>query len=121
MQTYEIQCFTYGMREETVPRLSAAVTECGAWLAERKTTSANALELLVELQLRSVLDLYAALAGAGIELTRSGQAALTGLCARRKHLGRRGGASQLVAVRLEVRFMEDTPLTTILSGSSGVM
>ena len=86
MQSLDIQAFTYEQRNGLLPVLTAAFSNCGGWVLERKTLSPTNMEFRVEIQLRAILDLYAAIIATGVELTRSGHETLTELCTRRIHL-----------------------------------
>ena len=121
MPGYYIQCFTYEMRDTVLPRLSTSLGDSGAWLLERRNVSAERAELVFELHPRRLLDLYSALAAAGLELTRTAQHVLIALSARTKHLGRRERSAQTLSIRLEVRFLEDAPLYSVLNSSASVV
>ena len=120
MHEHQIQAFTYELREGLLARLTASISSCGAWLLDRKTLSASAIELLMEVHLRCIFDLYAGLAAAGIELTRTGQHTLTALCTQsRTTRTRRIG--EVVTLRLEIRFLEDISLPTLLAGNLSIV
>ena len=72
MQSLSIQGFSYDERQGLLPTLISAFAECGGWVLDRKTLSARTLEIRLEIQLRSALDLYASIVASGLELTRSG-------------------------------------------------
>ncbi|HEY5054866.1 MAG TPA: hypothetical protein VII58_01825 [Acidobacteriaceae bacterium] len=120
MQSIELQAFTYEDRHDVLPALIAALGRCGGWILDRRTVSATQLEFSVEIQLRAALDLYGALVGEGIELTRAGHEGLTELCARRKHVRHSAELGHVVAVRLELSFLDDLTLHNVLSMGSGV-
>ena len=61
MQTLNIQGFTYEQRHGLLADLTAAFGNCGGWILERKTLSPTNMEFSVEIQLRAILDLYAAM------------------------------------------------------------
>lgn len=113
IQPIDLQAFTYEERQGLMPELTSTVSLCGAWILTRKTLSPTALELRLEIQLRSIIELYAALISAGVELTRDGHRALADLCTCRKHLT--GNTPQLVTIRLELTFLEDVTLHTLLT------
>ena len=120
MESLTIQSFTYEQRQSLLIGLTTAITNCGGWILERKTLSPTNLEFRVEIQLRATLDLYAALVATGVELTRSGHEALTELCTRRKHLRLSGELGQIVAIRLEIAFLDDVTLHSLLASGSGL-
>jgi hypothetical protein len=76
---------------------------------ERRDLSDAQVELVLEVQLSGVFDLYAALVTAGVELNRASHAALTGLCTLRRHhaLGEAGVLlyGRMVTLGLEVSFV----------------
>jgi hypothetical protein len=118
MRSYEIQSFTYERRSVLMPRLSSAVADSGAWLVERRTPAPERVELVFELRAAVVVDLYGAMAQAGLELSRSAEQTLVALCARGRHLGRRHRPAQPLCIRLEIRFLEDAPLSTAIGSCS---
>jgi len=120
MQAFHIQGFTYELRRSLLADLTTALGNCGGWILERKTLSPTNMEFSVEIQLRAILDLYAALAATGVELTRSGHEVLTELCTRRKHLSVARELGQIVAIRLEIAFLDDVTLHSLLSAGSGL-
>ena len=120
MQSIELQAFTYEDRHDVLPALTAALGRCGGWILDRKTLSPTQLEFHVEIQLRAALDLYGALVGEGVELTRAAHEGLTELCARRKHVRHSAELGHVVAVRLDLSFLDDVTLHNVLSVGSGV-
>jgi hypothetical protein len=120
MQSLDIQAFTYEQRHGLLPDLTAAFGDCGGWVLERKTLSPTNMEFRIEIQLRAILDLYAAILSNGVELTRSGHEALTALCTNRKHLRRTPALGQVVAIRLEITFLDDVTLHSLLSSGCGL-
>jgi hypothetical protein len=115
MQSLEIQSFTYEQRDGILPSLTAAVCNCGGWIIKRRPTSPTSMEFCVEIQLRSVLNLYAAIVATGVELTRSGHEALTELCTRRKYQRLAAELGQIVCIRLEIRFLDDLTLYSLMA------
>ena len=117
MESLEIKAFTYEQRYGLLPELVTAFSSSGGWIHDRKTLSPTNMEFRIEIQLRAVLDLYAAILATGVELTRSGHVAFTELCTRRRHL--RLTTDQIVTLRLEITFLDDVTLHSLLaSGSS---
>jgi hypothetical protein len=114
MQSIDIQSFSYEERTAVLPLLTNSFADCGGWVLDRKTLSPTAIEFRIEIQLRSVLDLYAAILSAGIELTRAAHLALTDLCTCRKHL-RIADLGQVIALRIEISFLEDVTLHSLLA------
>jgi len=120
MQSFDIQAFTYEHRRGLLPDLTTAFSSCGGWVLERRNLSPTNMEFRVEIQVRAILDLYAAIIAIGVELTRSGHDALTELCTRRKHLSLAAELGQTVAIRLEIAFLENITLHSLLSTTSGL-
>ena len=120
MESLDIQAFTYEQRNGLLPQLTAAFANSGGWILERKTLSPTNIEFCVEIQLCAILDLYAAIIGTGVELTRSGHGSLTELCSRRKHLRQSADLGQVVTIRLELNFLDDLTLHSLLSSGSGL-
>jgi hypothetical protein len=118
MQSLDIQAFTYEDRYGLLPVLTSAFGNCGGWIIERKTLSPTNMEFRIEIQLRSVLDLYAGIIASGVELTRAGHEGLTELCSRRKHLRVSAELGQIVAIRLEINFLDDITLHSLLASGS---
>ena len=114
MQSLDIQSFSYEERQGVLPTLTSAFADCGGWIVGRKTLSPNAMEFRIEIQLRSILDLYASIVSSGLELTRSGHLGLTDLCTCRKNLSATADLGQVIAVRLEISFLEDVTLHSLL-------
>ncbi len=120
MQAFDIQSFTYEHRQHILLALTAAFGSSGGWIVDRRTLSATTTEFRVEIQLRSILDLYAAILATGVELTRSGHEIFTELCTRRKHMPASFEMGQIIVLRLEVSFLEDITLHSLLSSNSSV-
>jgi hypothetical protein len=120
MQSLDIQGFTYEERYGLLPLLTAAFSNCGGWMLERKTLSPTHMEFRVEVQLRAVLDLYASIIATGVELTRAGHEALTEQCTRRNHLRMTAELGQVVSIRLEISFLDDVTLHSLLASGSGL-
>lgn len=120
MQSLDIQAFTYEQRQGLLPDLTVAFSDCGGWVLERKTLPSTNMEFRIEIQLRAVLDLYAAIAASGVELTRAGHESLTALCNRRKHLRVASEMGQIVAIRLEISFLDDITIHSLLASGSGL-
>ena len=110
-----LQSFTYEGRRVILPALSDAMTQCGCWLLERKVVSLSQVDYIFELQQRAVLELYSGLIGAGLELTRASHLDLTGLCSLLTHHPTATARRRIVHVQLEVSFLEELDLKSILS------
>lgn len=118
MQSLDIQSFSYEERNGLLPQLTMAFAECGGWVLDRKTLSPTTMEFRIEIQLRSIVDLYASLISSGLELTRSAHLTLTDLCTCRKNLAATAEIGQVVSIRLEISFLEDVTLHSLLMTSS---
>jgi hypothetical protein len=115
MELLDIQAFTYEQRRGLLAELTAAFSECGGWVLERRTLSSSNTEFRIEIQLRAILDLYAAIVGTGVELTRSGHETLTDLCTRRQHRKIAAELGQIVAIRLQITFLDHVTVHSLLS------
>lgn len=115
MQTLEIQGFSYQERQAVLPGLTSGFAECGGWVLERKTLSPAMIVYRMEIQLGGIVELYAAMIAAGLELTRSAHLALTELCTCRRHSRSRADLGQVISVRLEITFLEEVTLHSLLS------
>ncbi|HEY0264338.1 MAG TPA: hypothetical protein VGC07_07425 [Granulicella sp.] len=119
MQSLEIHGFSYSDRSNVMLSLTDSLTSSGAWITERSTVSATTTELRFQIQLGCVLDLYTALvAGGGLELTRSAHLAMTDLWTCCNNLD--ASSREVIAVRLEINFMEDVTLHALLSTGVGL-
>lgn len=119
MNTLELQGYSYQERGGLLPHLTSAFTHCGGWILDRKTLSASAMEFRMEIQLRAIVELYATLVSSGVELTRTTHATLTDLCTCRHHIARAPDPNQVLTLRLELSFLEDVTLHSLLmTGSS---
>lgn len=108
-----IQSYSYEERQELLPELAMALQRCGGWVLDRRVISGTTLELTVEVAMSAAVDLYGAMVQAGLELTRTGHAALTELCQRCKYMRALAGLSQMVTLRLEVSFPGELPVDTM--------
>lgn len=115
MQSLDLQSFSYEERQGILSTLTSGFADCGGWIIDRKTLSPSAMEFRIEIQLRSILDLYASIVSSGLELTRGGHLRLADLCTCRKNLASSADLGQIVAVRLEISFLEDVTLHSLLS------
>jgi hypothetical protein len=115
-----LQGYSYSDRQGLLPLLLTAFTQCGGWVLERKTISATTVEFRLEIQLRAIMDLYSSLAGAGVELTRNTHALLTDLCNCRHHQNRTTHPGQILTLRLELNFLEDVTLHSLLMTGSAL-
>jgi hypothetical protein len=119
MQLLDIQGYSYEKRDALLPLLSRILVNCGGWVHDRHSISASSFEIALEIELRFILDLYAGLIASGLELTRSNHLALTDLCTCRKHFLGTSDARQIVAIRIEIAFLQEQTLHTLLmTGSS---
>jgi hypothetical protein len=113
-QTFDLQGYFYAERAELLPHLGAALTECGGWVLERRAISSTSLEYRFEIQLAGILELYGAMVAMGLELTRSAHAVLTDLCTCRQHITRWVDPCQILTLRLEINFLTDVTLQSML-------
>lgn len=120
MQTLEFYGYSYGERQGLLPTLTSAFTLCGGWVLERKTLSATTMEFRFEIQLRAIVELYSQLITSGLELTRTTHAMLTDLCTCRHHLAGLTEPNQVLSIRLELSFLEDVTLHSLLMTGCGL-
>ena len=114
MQSLDIQGFSYEERHGLLPTLTSAFADCGGWILDRRTLSPSTTEFQVEIQLRAVVELYSSIVSTGLELTRAAHLGLAHLCTCRKNVAAKSDLSQIVSIRIEVRFLEDLTLQSIL-------
>jgi hypothetical protein len=114
MRQLTLQSFSYEARRKVLSALADAMARCGCWLLDRQVVSLTQTDFVFEVQHRAVLDLYTSLIGAGLELTRASHIALTDLCSVMKHGSRIGNKARVVHVVLEVSFLEELDLKSVL-------
>lgn len=120
LQTHDLQGYSYEDRQGLLPVLTNAFTHCGGWVLERKATSATTMEFRIEIQLQGIVELYSSLVATGLELTRGTHDTLTALCTSRMHIARSAEPSRLLSIRLELNFLEDVTLHSLLMTGSGL-
>ena len=120
MQTHDLQGYSYEDRQGVLSTLTSAFTQCGGWILERKTTSAFAMEFRIEIQLHGIVELYSSLVGSGLELTRATHDTLTALCTSRQYLLGLQQPNRVLSLRLELNFLEDVTLHSLLMTGSGL-
>lgn len=113
MHTLHIQSYSYDDQRVVFPSLARTVTSCGGVVVNRKTVSPSAFEVCVEVALCDVLELYSGIVASGLELTRSGHLRLTEMYLYSKH-NSLVDQDQMVAVYLEVSFLEEATLHALL-------
>lgn len=119
MNTLDLQGYSYQDRLGLLPELTTALNHSGSWVLERRTLSPTTMEFKLEVQLRGIVELYGALIGTGVELTRTTHGVLTDLCTCRKHRNRASADPvQVVSLRLELSFLEDVTLHSLLMTGS---
>jgi hypothetical protein len=118
-QTLELFAYCYEDRFELLPQLTTAFVQCGGWVLERRTLSATAMEFRFEIQMAGVLDLYGDFLALGIELTRDAHATLADLCNCHKHARFSPSPGQVLTFRLEINFLADATLHSILMTGHG--
>lgn len=114
LQVFAIAAYCYAERTALLPALNSALAQSGGWLLERRALSATTMEFLFEVQLQTILELYASLVSIGVELTRNAHASLTELCTCRQHRNSTANPFQVVTLRLEINFLADVTLHSIL-------
>jgi len=119
-RSLRLQSFTYEGRRVILPALAEVMTHCGCWLLERKVASLTQLDYIFELQQISMLELYSELIGAGLELTRGSHLELTSLCGLLAHKHSPADRRRIVHVHLELSFLEELDLKSVLSPGVGL-
>jgi hypothetical protein len=104
--TIELRGHSYEDHRKIVPVLLEAVTACGCWVVEQRAMSPTMTELYLEVQLRSVFELYSGMVASGVELTRDSHTCMTGLCTVRDHNPRLAKRRRVITVRLALNFLE---------------
>lgn len=117
MQSLDIHGYSYSDRSNIMLSLTDSLTDSGAWITDRNTVSASITELCFEIQLGCVLDLYTALIANGLELTRAGHLAMTDLWTCHNNLETHSG--DIITVRLEISFLEEVTLQSLLAAAAG--
>ena len=101
-----IQAYSYREREDLLPAAVDAIVRCGGWVLDRSNISEITLCFQLEIELRSVFDLYAALLAVGMEMTRSGHRALAGLCTCGRY-AQKSELHQVLQMQLEISFLHE--------------
>ncbi|MDR3734847.1 MAG: hypothetical protein P4L10_04835 [Acidobacteriaceae bacterium] len=101
-----IQAYSYQDREDLLPAAVDAIVHCGGWVLDRRDLSEMTLGLQMEIELRGVFELYAALLVVGIQMTRSGHRALSDLCTCGRFM-HTSELSQILQIRLEITFLHE--------------
>jgi hypothetical protein len=115
MQLLDIQGYSYEPSEDLLRNLNRILINSGGWILDRRALSATNYEFTIEVELRSILDMYAGIIAAGIELTRANHLALTDLCTCRLHLLGSNELRQIIGLRLEVAFLKQVTLGGLLT------
>ena len=121
MQLLDIQGYSYEPSEEFLRNLNRILVNSGGWILDRQALSATNYQFTIEVELRSVLDLYAGIISAGIELTRTNHLALTDLCTCRLHLLGSSELQQVIGLRLEVAFLTQLTLQNLLATGCSIV
>jgi hypothetical protein len=114
MASLDIQGFSYNDRADVLPGLFVALADCGGWVLDRKTLNASLVEFRLEVQFRSILELYGSIVAAGLELTRSSHMTLTDLCTCRRNVTHATDLGQVITIRMQVSFLEEVTLHSVL-------
>ena len=93
---------------ELLPGLMDAIDRASGWVLHRQMVSASALQLRLETQGRSLMDLYASLLEQGLELTRESHLLLTERCSC-AYLHRQARGS-IVTMHLDVTLPAEAPM-----------
>lgn len=82
--------------------LSGSIRGNGGWVLSRGTTDAGLVNLLFEFERHACVEIYAALIGAGLELSQHGHQRFTELCQCTRNQKADCG-SEIVSVDLEIQ------------------
>jgi len=115
MQVLDIQGYSYEPSEGFLRNMNRVLVNSGGWILDRRAISSTSYEFTLELELRSILDLYAGIIAAGLELTRVHHMALTDLCTCRLHLAGTRELRQVIGVRIEIAFLKQLTLHNLLA------
>lgn len=119
MARVELQGYTYEDRGQALRAAIAALEQAGSWILERNSSRPDCVRLRLEIQLRSVMELYAGLLAAGLELTRGSHLALTELCSIRAFRNRAAEPRRVLELALEISFLDELSLVSPLLTDSG--
>jgi hypothetical protein len=108
--TLDIETICFEERRVIFPAIHEALDLSGCWLLERRPTSFTHVEFKFEVQPRFIVELYAGLIAAGLELTRASHDELSMLCTLRKHEDVPGSLPGVITAGLRVCFLEDCNL-----------
>ena len=106
--TVALRGHSYEDHRHIVPTLLESMASCGCWLLEQRALSPTTTALSMEVQLRSIFELYSGILASGVELTRDSHTRMTGLCTVRDHNPRQAKRRRILNVRLEISFLELT-------------
>ena len=115
MQLLEIQGYSYEPSEALLRKLNRTLVNSGGWILDRRAISPSTYELSLEFEMRFIVDLYAAVIAAGLELTRCNHMALTDLCTCRLHLVGKRDMRQIIGMRIEISFLKQLTLHNLLT------
>jgi hypothetical protein len=104
----ELKSFTYEERSALLPALTLAIVNAGGWVLRRCSSSMASIDIFLEIQAYSLPDVYAAMLASGLELTRDSHRAMAERCNCSLHL-RPKEVSSILAMRLEIHFLVDSP------------
>jgi len=105
MSPIDLQGFSYREPSTQLDSLNSAIRRSGGWVLGKRTLSVRRIVLRVEVQSRDMLDLYAAVLSAGLELTRWSHLALAERCTCRLHLTSPEDQRQVIPLCLHISFL----------------
>jgi hypothetical protein len=120
MQILEIQGYSYEPNEALLRKLNRSLVNSGGWIIDRRAISSTTYEMTLEFELRYIVDLYAAVISAGLELTRGNHLALTDLCTCKLHLIGKRDMRQIVGMRIEISFLKQLTLNNLLRNGCSI-
>jgi hypothetical protein len=105
--TIELRGHSYEDHRKIVPLLLEAVKTAGCWVTEQHALSPTLTELYLEVQLRSIFDLYSGILSAGVELSRDSHTCMTALCTVRDHNPRLAKRRRIITLKLALNFLDE--------------
>ena len=100
-----VRGMTLDGREHVLTELLAALDRAGGWVLDRQTRSAHVLTLWIEMQTRVLVDIYAAIAGSDVLLTRESHQAMAERCNCVRNLGGPAGLSAILTIQFDISFL----------------
>ena len=98
----EMKAIALGDPANLVKALTGAVLGCNGWILSRGASDTGTVNMLFEFERRACVDIYSALIGAGLELSKNGHIRLTELCQCTRS-NRSDCGTEIASVDLEIQ------------------